>query len=177
MNETELIIRGGILIVMMVGVFFTVYQLKFLRKQAKNKYEWNRRVEALSYSLIRSQRLRDARIVLDKHFGILSGRAEALTLEELDTAMGENSALHTDILYVLAHWENMALAIHADIADEDVAFEMVAGMVIYFVNLFHNYIERRKKENPRVYEYLLKLSLRWEDRLKHTNKPIFDSIK
>ena len=172
----ELIVRASMLIVMLFGAVFTVYQLRYLRTQSRNKYEWNRRVEAISYSLIKSQRLREARIELDKHFGILSGRTEALTIAELDKEIEKNPALHTDILYALAHWENMALAIHAGIADEDVAFEMVAGMVIQFVSVFHNFIERRKGENPRAYEYLTRLSVRWQDRLKSTDKPIFADI-
>lgn len=176
MIQAELLIGLLTFLILLVGLIVAIRQLLLMRTQIQNHYDWSKRVHALSYSLSNSQRLSEARIKLDKAFGILAGKKEGLGLEEIDTAIKSDPAIYTEITYVLAHLETMALAIHAKVADEDVAFEMVAGTVISFVLVFRNFIERRKKENDRVYGYLLKLSLRWEERLKKTDMPIFEEL-
>jgi hypothetical protein len=176
MNQAELLIGLLTFLTLLVGLIVAIRQLLLMRTQIQNHYDWSKRVHALSYSLINSQRLSEARIKLDKAFGILASKKEGMTLDDIDTAIKNDPSIYTEIMYVLAHWENMALAIHAKVADEDVAFEMVAGMVISFVLVFRNFIERRKKENDRVYGYLLRLTLRWEERLRKTDMPIFEDL-
>jgi hypothetical protein len=63
---------------------------------------------------------------------------------------------------LLAHWENLALSIYAGVSEEDVAREMTAGLMISYVHVFGNFIAQRKTENPKAYEYLLKLTEEWK---------------
>ncbi|MDW7728320.1 MAG: DUF4760 domain-containing protein [Candidatus Methanoperedens sp.] len=114
---------------------------------------------------------------MDETFGILTfGKCEALTMKQIDEAIEKEPSIYTDISYIVAHWENMALAIHANIADETVAFEMVAGMVISYVRVFRNFIEKKRELNPRAYDYLLTLAKKWEDCLHKVERPQFSSF-
>jgi len=175
--DVNILMQAIIILVMLGGFIVAVRQLALLTKQIKSQYEWSMRQCALSYSLTKSERLREARINLNNAFGILAGKKEALTLREIDEAIKINSSVYTDIIYLLAHWENMALAIHTKVADETVAFEMVAGMVISYVRVFRNFIERRRGLNPRAYDYLLALAKEWEDRLHQVKKPPFSDLR
>ena len=55
------------------------------------------------------------------------------------------------IMTLLAHWENMALAIHRTVADEDTCFEMVASTMNQHINVFRNFIADRQEKNQRIY--------------------------
>ena len=177
MIDTSTLLQVIIIIVMAGGLIIAVRQLALLTQQIKSQYEWSTRQCALSYSLIKSERLRKARITLDNAFGLLAGKKEALTLSDIDKAIEENTSVYTDIIYLLAHWENMALAIHTKVADETVAFEMVAGMVVSYARVFRNFIDRRKEVNPRAYDYLMDLAKRWEDRLRQVTQPQFSDLR
>jgi hypothetical protein len=175
--DTSTLLQVIIIIVMGGGLIIAIRQLALLTQQIKSQYEWSTRQCALSYSLTKSERLREARINLDNVFGLLVGKKEALTLNDIDKAIEKDTSLYTDIIYLLAHWENMALAIHTKVADETVAFEMVAGMVVSYVRVFRNFIDRRKELNPRAYYYLLDLSKQWEDKLRQVTKPQFSDLR
>ena len=174
--DMNILMQAIIIVVMLGGLIIAVRQLALLTKQIRNQYEWSTRQYALSYSLTKSDRLREARINLDNAFGILAGKKEALTHSEIDSAIEKNPSIYTDIIHLLAHWENMALAIHTKVADETVAFEMSAGMVISYVRVFRNFIERRRELNPRAYDYLLTLAKEWEDNLRHVKRPPFSDL-
>ena len=132
-------------------------QIENQAHQTENQYEWSKRDHALSYSLTRSEALRDTRERLETAFGgPLRGREEPLTLKEINLAIEKDAAVNTLIHSLLAHWENLALAIELKIADEEVAFEMVAGTVLAHVQVFRPFIDwRRGKEGRRIYFYLL----------------------
>ena len=68
---------------------------------------------------------------------------------------------------LLVHWENMALSIYAGVSAEDVAREMTSGLMMSYVNVFSNFITKSRKENPKSYEYLLKLTQEWLTKPRH----------
>jgi small basic protein len=133
--------------------------------QTKGQYEWGRRVNSLNYSVTRNDKLRDALIALDHEFGSLdAGKNESISLDIINAAIDKNPKIYRDILMLLGHWENMALAIHCSVADEDIAFEMVAGIVITHVRRFRNFIDFRREKNRKSYLYLLNLFAVWDQR-------------
>ena len=148
-----------------VGLAIAYRQLSLLRKQIQSHYEWSRRLQALEYSITKNDSVRQARARLDEAFNVLERTDEALSLDIIDKAINDDRTLYTDIIHILAHWENLALAIHQKVADEEVAFEMVAGTLRYYVDIFGNFIERRKRSNPRAYHYLLELKETWDKKL------------
>jgi len=89
---------------------------------------------------------------------------------------GKDTELYASILTLLAHWENMALSIDAGLADDDVCFEMVASTLIQHVKIFRNFIEERRARNPRIYDHLMGLRRRWEDRLIQIQRSNFQPI-
>ena len=153
------------LLVLLSGLVIAIIQLYFIHKQIKNEYFWGTREKALSYSLIQSSQLRDARIHLDEVFGHnLIHRKEPLSIEEIEAACRKSNAVYTQISALLAHWENMALSIYAGVSAENVAKEMTAGLMMSYVYVFSNFIEHRRAENPKAYEYLLILAKEWKDK-------------
>ncbi len=155
--------------VLLTGVIIAIIQLYFIHKQIKDEYFWGTREKALSYSLIKSPQLRDARIHLDDVFDhSLAYRKEPLSLEEIEAACQKDNAVYTQISALLAHWENMALSIYAGVSAENVAREMTAGLMMSYVNVFNNFIvQQRREENPKAYEYLLKLTEEWKTKPRY----------
>jgi hypothetical protein len=72
--------------------------------------------------------LRDARIKVEKSFGLLFSIREAIPMAEINKKMDSDSELQASIMTLLAHWENMALAIESGIADNAVCRDMVGKM-------------------------------------------------
>lgn len=127
----------------------------------RSEYEWRLRTSALSYSLAHNAELRDARKKLDKEFGDLYTMKSPISWARLEEAMTQDSDIRTDILHVLSHWENLALAVYTKTVDETVARNMVKGTVRSHVLAFREFIERRIVDNERAYEYLLRLNQEW----------------
>lgn len=172
----KIILQVITIVIMIFGLIVAIRKLILLANQVRNQYAWDRRKHALTYSLSNNERLRRARVKLDEAFGLIAAKEEALTLQEIDEAVEKDKSLNTDIVLILAHWENLALSIKAKISDEKVAFEMVAGLVISYVRVLRNFIDRRRKVNPRAYDYLIKLSGEWDERLRNMQFPDFSDL-
>ncbi len=139
-------------------------QVEELQKTVKEQCLWNKRSGALAYSLFKSDSLRNAKIRLDNAFGNLKDQGK-LPLKTIQERVKKESGIETDIQTVLGHWENMALAIDNDVADEDVAFFMVANQVKLYHNAFKEFIDDIREIYPQRYIHLTELYKRWQKRL------------
>jgi hypothetical protein len=159
-----------------------------LIRQMRMNYLLSLRNRGLEYSLYNKDSLVKARVRIEQRFDNLFKIGEPIPIAEINRIIDEEKALGSkddspadhhllsDILTVLSHWENMALAIYAGVADEDVCFEMVAGTMIQHVKVFRNFIDDRKASNDRAYYYLLKLRRNWEERLANFTRSEFGEI-
>ncbi|WP_227818041.1 DUF4760 domain-containing protein [Nitrogeniibacter aestuarii] len=152
-------------LVVAIGILISSLLIK---KQMQMTYNLHRREKALSYSLYSNAHLRDARLKIEKEFGPLFGIREAISMKEIKEKVGKDSEIQAAIMTILAHWENMALAIITGIADNEVCRDMVASTLIQHLRVFYNFVEERREKNPRVYINLVKLSRRWQDELGQT---------
>ncbi|MEM9706698.1 MAG: DUF4760 domain-containing protein [Pseudomonadota bacterium] len=155
----------------------------FVRRQIRMNYLLSLRNKSFEYSLYNREALLRARIGVEQKFDNLFEINEPIPMKEIKKIIKEqmknqkeDSALLSDILTLLAHWENMALAIYSGVADEDVCFEMVAGTMIQHVKIFRNFIDDRRAKNDRAYYYLLKLRRRWEERLTTHARSEFQDV-
>jgi hypothetical protein len=139
-------------------------QVEELQKTLKEQCLWNKRSGALAYSLFKSDTLRNAKIRLDNAFGNLKDQGK-LPLKTIQERVKKESGIETDIQTVLGHWENMALAIDNNVADEDVAFSMVANQVKLYHNAFKEFIDDIREIYPQRYAHLTELYKRWQKRL------------
>ena len=147
-------------------------QVHLLGEQLNFQYEWNKKERALDYSLNRNKILQQSRVQLESLFGNIHQRPHEIESDEIKKILDDNKYSYTVITSLLAHWENMALAIQKGIVDEDVAYEMTAGLVIDYVRAFKEFIKTRRDENNRrAYAYLLPLASRWEARLHGDTLP------
>lgn len=164
-------IQVTISVILILSFAVASYQLVLMRKQMAYQYEWSRRQKALDYSLSRNKDLQQERKKLDELFGSVHRKECGIPLKTIEEKLSSEATAYTVITTLLAHWENLALAIECDVVDEEVAFEMTAGLVIDYVKTFHEFIEhRRKVNNPRAYKYLKDLAVRWEAELEGSNK-------
>lgn len=148
-------------------------EVELLKKEMEYEYDWHRRSKALEYSLSRNRNLQELRTSIDCLFGNIHHRQRSIPYQEIADKLKQDDTSYTVITSLLAHWENLALAIHFGIVDEDVAYEMTAGIVIDHVRAFEDFItERRRTNNPRAYNYLLNLSSRWRARLYPPQPPV-----
>lgn len=95
---------------------------------------------------------------------------EPISKESMQDAL-ENKAALTAISSVLAHWENMALAIKLNIVNDEVAFEMTGTILVYYAYKFEEFIKFRRNEQShfKAYCYLEDLSDRWKKELQVKN--------
>ena len=88
-------------------------------------------------------------------------------MEVLTDAFNKDDSLRTDLIALLAHWENLGLTVAAGVTDEDMAFDMVAGTLVAYIDRFRQFIDHQKKErHDRMYTYVLQIARRWRVRLK-----------
>ncbi|MCE8419139.1 DUF4760 domain-containing protein [Rhodovulum sulfidophilum] len=175
----------------LTGVFVSALmifrQMRLNYVLAQENYKIAIRSKSLSYSLYSNEHLRDARIKVEQVFGPMFAIKEAIPMAEINEKIkrssgdakgrhGNDTELYASILTLLAHWENMALSIDAGLADDDVCFEMVASTLIQHVKIFRNFIEERRARNPRIYDHLMGLRRRWEERLIRIQRSNFQPI-
>ena len=136
-----------------------------LVKQMRTNYKMSIREKAISYSVYANKDLREARAILDEAFGPVFIQSDAIPNDRIDEIQKTDRKVELAILTILAHWENMALAIESGIADNEVCRNMVASSLIQNTRVFRGYIDKRRDMNPRYYMHLIKLRRRWEDEL------------
>lgn len=160
-------------VAIIVSVFVSAF---FLSRQIRMNFLLSLRNRSFEFSLYSREPLLKARVRVEQRFGNLFERIEPISIADIDKSIEEDSQVLSDILTLLAHWENMALAVYSGVADEDVCFEMVAGTLKQHVWVFRSFIEQRKRKNDRAYYYLLKLRRRWEERLSNFTKSEFQTV-
>ncbi len=160
MNEIVVSLVAVVIAVASLVVAFV--EMRVLRLSQENQNLWDRKVKALEYSLVREERLREARVRIDEAFS-LSSASEPPSAAVLESKFDECPELRTHVLNLLGHWENLALGIYEGVVNEFVAYEMVAGTVIDHTSFFQNFIRARQEANPRAYRYLLYLERDWRD--------------
>jgi hypothetical protein len=156
-------------------------QLALMNQQIVRQFEWSTRQAALDFATGRNASLREARIALDRAFKNVANVNVPLTMEQINSAIDGDQAVYTHIITLLGNLENMALAIYAQIADESVAFETMAGTTLQYITRFREFINhRRDHNNPRAYDYLLELEQRWSNELQqamYRGRPIFSNLR
>ncbi|MEL7486929.1 MAG: DUF4760 domain-containing protein, partial [Pseudomonadota bacterium] len=146
------------------GVLIALLQFRHLQRSTVAENERKRREYALSYSLTRTSSHVEARQALTEVFGPTTPDSEILTLDRIDAAIEDDKTILSSIRTLLNHWENMSLAIHQGVADEDTAYEMVSQRVINTARQYQHYINRVHDQSPVSYKYLIWLTKRWTQR-------------
>lgn len=174
MNSSEYEFWGVVLaaIALFVSNIFVIIQiwqtnqrLKSSNKQMQVNYELSLRNRSLSYSLYATSHVRDARIKIEKYMRDEIKAGKPMTMQKLEEYSKVDSDIKSHVLTILAHWENLALAIHSEVADEEVAYEMVAGTLVQHVTVFGDFIKDRQMTNRNAYKHLLRLQDSWEKKL------------
>lgn len=158
----EIAIRLAGPAIVLVGIAISAY---LVYQQMKTNYEINLRSRALGYSLYANEHIRNAKIIIEKEFGPVFERNEAIPLSIIGEKIESNEELLSSILTILAHWENMALAIHSGVADNAVCYEMVGSSLDQHVKVFRSFIDKRRENNKRIYYHLMLLRREWEQSL------------
>ena len=144
-----------------------LWQITLLRREHAEAHERLLRGRALEYSLTRAPHLRKLRTAVDAAFPPGDVDDPPISIEELQRSFDADEQLQQQLIALLAHWENLALTVAADVTDESMAFEMVASTLVRYEGRFSEFIaDRRRTQNPRVYAYLTALAHRWRSRLK-----------
>ena len=149
-------------VIAVVSVCIAVAAFIYHWSKTRRHYDWQKKVQALSYSLSKNERMRVARVELTREFK-LSSRKTPVPLDVFLEKFDEKDDLYPCARDLLGHWENMSLAIELEIVDEDVAFKMVAGMFITYAYQFQEFIQHRRSENKRAYEFYEKVVREWQD--------------
>lgn len=174
MTTTEVIALISATFALLGYLTTTAYYISVLkanRKQLEANYKLSLRNKSLSYSIYASPSVTTARLEIDRLFSEHLSKKEGIPLSKIEDYKKSNPTLHQSIMTLLAHWENLALAIHSDVADNEVARDMVAGTLTSHVKVFREFINSRIQINRRAYENLLHISDEWDAWLNMRSKP------
>ncbi len=132
----------------------------------QRRYDWERKQTALTYSVANRPELREARASIDRAFkeieiGRPIGELNPPSQEMIKITLERSDLSPTSLVLLLGHWENLALAINNGVADEYMAYEMVATTVRRHVTFFRDFIATRRRTSPRYYSNLILLNERW----------------
>jgi hypothetical protein len=154
-------------------------ELTLLNYQTYFQYQWSKRRTALEFSLTLNDQVRAAFDEINNHFGPLLFREDRLSRAEIMDAIEKDPALYPSILMFLSHYERLATAIAADVADDQAAFEFMGETVVHYVDQLYEFIGIRKMvhRHHRSYIYLEDLVGRWEKRLESRGYKPFDFEK
>lgn len=170
-NWGDLATYGGLPLIL-IGLAFTYQQLRHGIKKFKDETLRRRQEYALEFSLTKNGAHINARRDLAIIFAPTTLKSGRIPRADIERNIAEDSAVLSNIRLLLNHWENMALAIHNDVADEETALEMVGVRVVNTALQYSGYIEMRLEENPHSFKYLIWLAQRWNQR-KKVHKRIF----
>lgn len=93
------------------------------------------------------------------------GYSGVLSTERLEELAGAHADFRQDIKAILNHYENLALSIFEDIADENTAYKMFSSGVLRYTHQFSNHIAQVRSRNaPHSYKQLERLARRWHPR-------------
>ena len=147
-------------------LFVAVIQIYLLRRKLAFDLAWPRRRETLEWSVSRNDLYTQAKFRFEGAFGPVGEMKGALSMADL-CKIKYGGSLYNDIVVILSHWDTLAIAIEAGIADGDIAFRHYSWTVTQHVTVFRAWIDnRRQRHNPAAYEQLLALDREWSARLK-----------
>jgi hypothetical protein len=150
-----------------IAVFYAARQLRMTRKINQDQYNLRTRENTLQYSISRNAAYRDARLAVERHFGVIIDRAEPVSTDEYRRACAADDSIDTNIRTLLSNYENMALAIRARVADDNVAFDLMGAPFMKTTDVFMPYIQMRQAELPSRYLNLMELKTAWAKRDWH----------
>ncbi len=159
------------LVIWGLGVIVALRQFSHLERSTVAENERKKREYALNYSLTRTQAHIDARQELARVFGPTTKDSAIIPLADFQEEIERDEKVLSHIRLLLNHWENMALAIHKQVADEDTAYEMVSQRVINTARQYQNYINDTHDQSPVSYRYFIWLVNRWVDRKPPSRTP------
>lgn len=164
-------------IILAVGAFFAVHQLRLQRKEIHSNAQREHRRHSMEI---------DARLA---NFSAERQRVEAtfppaewtepIALEQILSAFEADTELEPALLTMIEQMELLALPVCAKAADEDMAFELVGSTVVRYATAFRRYIEFRRSSQDRAdfYIYLTTLvDTRWGVRDKRERELIGQGI-
>lgn len=152
--DTALLVDIVSTVVLALTFLVLAFQASLLRKQIREEHEWRRRQNAVQASAIRNQSIQDARRRINDVFGYLGSKDTPIPLEEFDRAFEKNPSLKDDVYYFLAYLENIGLATLHNVASLEVIYEAMGNTYINYAFVFKNYMNRDRKYNPRLWEYI-----------------------
>lgn len=164
------------LVVVVAGLRYASEQVGLVRTQLVEDFRWKRSEKALEYSFHRTDVVRNARGSVYREFGNPTGHDEPISLITLQDAFKRDPQVEEDLITLLAHVENIALAIHSELIDEEVVYHLVAATCVAIMNAFSEFIEHRGAEQP---SYLSEAKLvmgRWQERRASGDLAVMDKL-
>ncbi len=135
-----------------------------------------RRARALECALSRHAHVMAARAAIDRAFPPVDWQARLVPREALVAAFSDDADLRRHFLTLFAHFDGLALAIDAGLADDDTAFELTGPVLVEYADRFEVFLVReRELGHLRQYVYMIRTAERWQKRLaasdNHTHFP------
>lgn len=169
MNATSgiLIIQTLNLIVLVIGIVFTYKQIKGARKEQKENYDWNKRIEAQK-AVCQIVEIREDVKKIKKSFGYENKKDETISYDVAKKILKENPDVEYSLYILLNFFENLTRGIKQGIYDEEVVKVALKGTMIDAYNYFKNYIKKHRKsrENDLLYKEFECVVLEWENNIR-----------
>jgi hypothetical protein len=168
------------LIVVFTGVMVALTQLEILRRQLKadqrkrdeeNLKERRRRTLQIDSEIAK---LETEREIIEAIFP-QSIYKSTVALKDIQQKIETHKELKEQLRRIFAQFEVLSIPIFAQVADEDMAFELIGGSLVRYSNIFKEYIENKRKceDRPDLYIYFTELGKKWDARLSKNEGPLY----
>lgn len=161
------------LVFITVAAIIALIQLQLLVKQSKEQLV-ERNADMLKERRLRTleldakiAELTSARIAVEKVFP--PGKWQSpIPVNLIQEEIQRNPEFERELVKLLGQFEIFSLPICAESADEDMAFELLGGALVWYGTAFREFIQsKRLNDNrPRLYVYLTYLADKWAARIK-----------
>ncbi len=148
----------------MIGIFLGLKSLAQQKKDLSSNVNWKSRLKSLDYSRSNCPKYDESQSILEgadmfKEYykKIKKDRSTTIPI----AIIKEKKDAIKNIVVLLAHWENLALAIDVSVADEETAKAMTRTNVINTMTLYSEFIKEEKGAAPGKYDHLIRLATKW----------------
>ena len=153
----ELVLQIVTLIVILIGLTFSGWQIWLLKGRAEIDFDLTRRTNALEYSFFRAEHVRLARRKVEDTIGDPFARDVPFPLQYIHECFENVPGLRMDLVTVLGHIENIALAVRADVIDPAVVFNMTISIVFAMQSFSEPYLLQNRQQDDGLLFYMLYL--------------------
>lgn len=166
METVRTLLQALQLIVVAIGLAYTSYQVKLLRRNYMDTHEWNRR-KAAHDGLNDFIALAAGNKLINEAFSFMESN-DPIPLAQVQMKCGEVGELRAAIHRLLNTYEAIATSVYHGVYDEAIIKEAMEYVMPLTIFQFSEYIEHRRNHGSReMWRVAERLCRKWKEEQEH----------